>query len=186
MNRYYSVKEIAEWCDVSKTTIQRTINELELTPKRDKNRHLYTEDDVQLICRKLNRKPIETESKSTNDSEQNKTTQTAKNQHKIETESQQNGNHETKRNETDLTKDEFIKFLQKEIEIKNQQIESQSEEIKMLILTNGNLTKQIELLNQPNQLLEAVEVCVAEEEGQKSHEAEPIETSKPKWWKFWA
>ena len=104
MNRYFSVKEIADWCDVSKTTIQRTINELELTPKRDKNRHLYTEDDVQLICRKLNRKPIETESKTADDSEQNKTTQTAKNQHKTETKSEQNENHGTKRNETDLTK----------------------------------------------------------------------------------
>jgi hypothetical protein len=186
MNRYFSVKEIADWCDVSKTTIQRTINELELTPKRDKNRHLYTEDDVQLICRKLNRKPIETESKTADDSEQNKTTQTAKNQHKTETKSEQNENHGTKRNETDLTKDEFIKFLQKEIEIKNQQIESQSEEIKMLILTNGNLTKQIELLNQPNQLVEAVDVCVAEEVGVSSDEAETIESSKPKWWKFWA
>lgn len=186
MNKYFSVKEIAEWCEVSKTTIQRTINELELVPKRDKNRYLYSEDAVQLICRKLNRKPIETETKTANDSEQNKTKQTAKNQCENETNSTQNENHETKRNESDLTKDEFIKFLQKEIEIKNKQIESQSEEIKMLILTNGNLTKQLEATNQPNQLVDAVEICDAEEVVMSSDEAELKETTKPKWWKFWA
>ena len=78
MNNYFSVKEIAEWCNVSKTTVQRVINELELIPHKDKNRHLYSQEDSQLICQKLNRKPIESESKTTNDTEQTKTTQTAK------------------------------------------------------------------------------------------------------------
>lgn len=192
MNRFYSIKEIADWCGVSKTTIQRTINELELIPKRDKNRHLYTEDDVQLICQKLNRKPIESESKTANETKQNETSQTAKNQQQNEKKSTQNENYESKRIETDSTKDEFIKFLKQEIEIKNEQlkekdhqIQEKEDEIKMLIATNGNLTKQIALLNQPQEVVEPVDVPFAEEVGIESDKAEAVETNKQKWWKFW-
>ena len=181
MSKYYSVKELADWCGVSKTTIQRTINELEIKFRRDKNRHLYSEEDCQLICRKLNRKPIETEPQTADETEQNKTTQNAKNQTKTETKSNQNENDETKRNETELTKDEFIKYLKGEIEKKNEQIQNQSEEIKMLIMTNANLVKQIEEVKQPQQLVESVEAEVIEETDKPIEE----ENQPKKWWKFW-
>lgn len=192
MNNYFSVKELADWCGVSKTTVQRVINELELVPHKDKNRHLYSQEDSQLICQKLNRKPIESESKTTNDTEQTKTTQTAKNQQQNEKKSTHNENHESQRIETDSTKDEFIKFLKQEIEIKNQQlkekdhqIQEKEDEIKMLIATNGNLTKQIALLNQPQEMVEPVDVPFAEEVGVESDKAEAVESNKQKWWKFW-
>lgn len=196
MNNYYTVKEIADWCGVSKPTVQRIINDLNLDYKKDRNRHLYSEEDSQLVCRKLNRKPIETESKSDNETEQNKTTQTAKNQQKNETESTQNENHESQRIETDFTKDEFINFLKQEIEFKNKQLEekdkqiqTKEEELKALIGTNAYLTKQIELLNEPpNQLKEVidpVEVNIDEEVVQESDESEAVETTKPKRWQFW-
>lgn len=196
MNNYYTVKEIADWCGVSKPTVQRIINDLNLNYKKDRNRHLYSEEDSRLVCRKLNRKPIETESKSDNDTEQIKTTQTAKNQQKNEKESTQNENHESQRIETDFTKDEFINFLKQEIEFKNKQLEekdkqiqTKEEELKALIGTNAYLTKQIELLNEPpnqsKEVIDPVEVNVAEEVVQESDEPEAVETTKPKRWQFW-
>lgn len=170
----YSVREIADICEKSKTTIQRIINEEGIEYKVVKNKHLYDYESAELICRKVSRKAVENLTKT-------KPPQTAENQQeneKNQTISKQIENRETKRNQTDKSTDELIIFLKAEIEQKNQQINSLIEENKMLITTNAVLVKQLE---EPKKM-ELIEAEILDNEIIQT-EAEQQENKK--WWKFW-
>lgn len=155
-----TVKEIADLCECSKTTVQRTIKELNIQTVQNKNRLLISDTDTERIYRYIvgnvakvaDNAPNET-TETENATEQGKT---ATEQSKTET-NVNNQNTKSKQADFSETADFFkvysemieilkeqLKEKDKQLETKDRQIESLQEQNKMLIQSNAFTLKQLE------------------------------------------
>lgn len=205
----FTTKQIAELVGVTKPTIQKAINELNIQPERkdNNNRGYYGYADVVSIIKKA--KPNfdfslleEFSAKPQNETAkpQNETPNTAKPQNFAE----------NLENQTEKPKNEELEFLKKALAIieaqlaeKDKQLEKKDEQIKdlnnrlaeALQLTKGQqyiaaADKTTELLEADNKKEVVINETAAAEENpisaeRKTEEVIPEETEKPKKKSFW-
>lgn len=150
-----TVKEIAEMLNVSKTTVQRAIKELELTPDIIvKNRHLYCPESAKEIIEFIDNSfdvsqvfNFKTETKQ-NETEQNK------DDTKAETVGASPPQSDDFRHSITT---EYIETLKEQIKQKDMMIADLLEQNKMLVVSNARITKALEdksgedenIINQP-------------------------------------
>ena len=144
MNGYYSVKEIAEKCGVSKPTVQRGIKELNIEAYKYKNKFLYDEKSAALIMRHISPKIETPKTEPENESERQKSQNYEKNQDINETQNSKNEKDETKRNKAETERDLILEILQKQIEEKDKMIDSLLHQNNILVQTNAFLSDTLE------------------------------------------
>lgn len=137
-----TVKEIAELLNVSKTTVQRAIKELQLTPDIiEKNRHLYCPESAKEIMQFIDFSfdvsqvfNFDTETKQ-NEAEQNK------DEAKTETSGANPPKSDDFRHSITT---EYIETLKEQIKQKDLMIADLLEQNKMLVISNARITKALE------------------------------------------
>lgn len=132
-----TIKEVAEMCGMSKTSVNRAIEELNIEKTLSGNKNLVSDKDADRIVSLLRGFGKDWEEVETN---QNKSTQ---NQNKSE-------ENETPKNSViseTLKNNEFlINFLMDQIKVKDNQISELQEENRMLIQAQAFTVKQLEKL----------------------------------------
>lgn len=144
MDGYYSIKEIADRCGVSKPTVQRGIKELNIQPYKFKNKYLYDEVSTTKIIRYITPQIETPGTKQPNETECNKTQETAKKCNKTATENEEIEKDETKRKEMESEKDLIVELLKKQLEEKDKMIDKLLQQNTMLIQTNAFLSDSLE------------------------------------------
>lgn len=167
-----TIKEIADLCKVSKTSINRAIKELNIEKTLSGNKNLIDDKDadriVSMLCGfgktcaeiKTNQNKTETETEQ------------------IKTESEHSSN--TDNSVTENNNDNYINFLLEQIKIKDKQIESLHEENKMLIQSNAYTLKQLEELKQ----IEVKDVNIINDESKEEQNPPETKEKKKRFW-FW-
>ena len=168
MNGYYSVKEIADKCGVSKTTVQRGIKELNLQHFQYKNMYLYDEKSTALLMRHIAPKISTPGNENQNETDRNETEQTAKNQNKNDSETKENEKSGAERQRTESNDNLIIDILQKQLAEKDKIIDSLLEQNNMLVKTNAFLTDTLEKTKQSALLTDKESVPIEEEPQRKS------------------
>ena len=148
MNGYYSIKEIADKCGVSKPTVQRGIKELNIQPFKYKNKYLYDEKSYIQIMQYIAPKIETPQPQNPNETECNKTQQNEKKCNKTATENEENEKSETKRNTAEPGKDLLVEILQNQLEEKDKIINSLLQQNTLLTQTNAFLTDTLEKTRQ--------------------------------------
>ena len=158
-----TIKEIADICNVSKTSINRAIAELNIEKTLSGNKNLISDTDADRIvsllrgfgktCAEIN-----------------------PNQNKTETESIQNETNKTESSssvfpETSKNDDSFIEFLKEQIKVKDSQISQLQEENRMLIQAQAFTIKQLERLSSP-ELIGGNEENISNPEPKEEEKAE--------------
>lgn len=138
-----TIKEIANLCGMSKTSVNRAIEELKIEKTLSGNKNLVSDSDADRIVSLLRGFDKTCAEIKTNQS----TNET--NQSKIETETEQNKINSSNSSESVISvseknNTELVNFLLEQIKIKDKEIESLHEENKMLIQSNAYTLKQLE------------------------------------------
>lgn len=192
-----TIKQIAEMCNCSKTSIVRTIKELDIVLHPSGNKNLVSESDVLRIVAFWNNDVLncgenlknETNQDNTN-SEEEKTTQNETSP----SNSVSNENTVKENNNLDIVNFllEQIKVKDSQITEKDSQIKALQEENKMLIQSQAYTLRQLELLTtgkqEPEKTVvpeqeEAKETIIVPEEAKVEDTQPPINNKK--WWQFW-
>lgn len=142
MKNNITVKEIADLLGVSKTTVQRAIKELELTPDLIiKNKHIYEKETAKEIIEFIDNSfdftgvfNFDTETKQ-NETEQNK--------HETKAETVGAIPPQTEEFRHDITT-EYIETLKEQIKQKDLMIADLLEQNKVLTYSNARITKALE------------------------------------------
>lgn len=136
-----TIKEIADICKMSKTSVNRAIDELNIKKEMSGNKNYVTDEDADRIvsllcgfgktCEEIN-----------------------PNQSKTETQSQQNNPKSSEScssviSETEKNNDILINFLMEQIKVKDSQISELQEENRMLIQAQAFTVKQLERFTNP-------------------------------------
>lgn len=137
-----TVKEIAELLNVSKTTVQRAIKELELTPDIiSKNKHLYCPESAKEIIQFIN---FSFDFSGVFDFD-TKTKQNETEQNKDETKTENIGvNPPQSEDFRHSITTEYIETLKEQIKQKDLMIADLLEQNKMLVISNARITKALE------------------------------------------
>ena len=157
-----TIKEVAEMCGMSKTSVNRAIEELNIEKTLSGNKNLVSDKDADRIVSLLRGFGKDWEEVETN---QNKSTQNQNKSEENETET------ETPKNSViseTLKNNEFlINFLMDQIKVKDNQISELQEENRMLIQAQAFTVKQLEKLTNPE---------LIQEQQQEKTSPEPAET----------
>lgn len=144
-----TIKEVAEMCGMSKTSVNRAIEELNIEKTLSGNKNLVSDKDADRIVLLLRGFGVEWEE---NETSQTKSTQnqnkSEENETKNET-SQNSGMFETLKNNEFL-----INFLMDQIKVKDNQISELQEENRMLIQAQAFTVKQLEKFTNPESIQE--------------------------------
>lgn len=149
-----TVKQIADICGMSKTSVNRAIKELNINTTLSGNKNLIDDKDadrIVLLLRGFGLNGIENETNQTKD--KTKESETEINHGK----SSDSVNSVIKNSDENL-----VNFLMEQIKVKDNQIQSLQEENKMLIQAQAYTLKQIEELKKP-ETIETKEVIEIEE-----------------------
>lgn len=151
-----TIKEISLLCNVSKTTVNRVIKELNLEPTVYKNRHLFDDGQVSDIMKHINetdRKPHqENETKKAFFDTETKTTQ------------QNEPGQENATGKEESIELQMLHTLQEQLKFKDEQIKDLSEKLDKQIELNQFKSQQIAMLTAPR---------------------ETETETKPHWWEKW-
>lgn len=149
-----TVKQIADICGMSKTSVNRAIKELNINTTLSGNKNLIDDKDadrIVLLLRGFGLNEIENETNQTKD----KTKES-------ETETNHDKSSDSVNSVLKKSDDKLINFLIEQIKVKDNQIQSLQEENKMLIQAQAYTMKQIEELKKP-ETIETKEVIEVEE-----------------------
>ena len=170
----WTIKELADYCGTSKTSINRVIKELEIEPTVQGNKNIIDYEDadrIVLFCRGFGLNCAENKTSQTT-ANQNETNQT----NSSKTENVENTDFssssivfENSKNDNDF----FVKFLMEQIKEKDRQIAMLQEDNKLLIQSQSYVIKQLELLKQLPQ---------TETETAPKEETKEEEPTKKHWW----
>lgn len=159
-----TIKEVAEMCGMSKTSVNRAIEELNIEKTLSGNKNLVSDKDADRIVLLLRGFGMEWKENETN---QNNSTQ---NQNKSEENETEN---ETTKNSViseTLKNNEFlINFLMDQIKVKDNQISELQEENRMLIQAQAFTVKQLEKFTNPE---------LIQEQKQENKGPEPAESGQ--------
>lgn len=153
IKKEWSIKEIANECNISKTSVNRAIKELNIKTDLAGNKKMVKLNDVKRIVLKCCGTVLNC---SENEANQNKTEQIETNQSNSKTNQNKTEQIETANIQPDKTafsdnsdfktNDNLMTFLMNQIKEKDLQIEKLQEQNKLLIQSQAYTLKQIELL----------------------------------------
>lgn len=168
-----TIKEIADICSMSKTSVNRAIAELQIEKTMSGNKNFVSDEDADRIvsllcgfgktCSNLN---------ETSETNQSKTKTETEQINPNSSDSSNSVNSVSEKNNSDL-----VNFLMEQIKVKDKQISELQEENKMLIHSQAYTLKQIESLQK-------AEIIEVEEETRPIKNSTSQEQGK-KWFQFW-
>ena len=145
-----TIKEIAEMCGMSKTSVNRAISELKIEKIMSGNKNYIAEEDAKRIVSTLCGfgKSCEDIFKNQNKTEQIEP-EPIQNQTKTETDTQNDNinpscSSSSVSSDSDKSNDFLINFLMEQIKVKDNQISELQEENRMLIQAQAYTVKQLE------------------------------------------
>ena len=163
-----TIKEIADLCGMSKTSVNRAIQELQIEKVLSGNKNLIADKDAErivLLLRGFGLECSETETNQTK-TETNQNISTQNNADDTETDKNSTKNKDHSEN----TNENFVNFLMDQIKEKDKQISNLQEDNKLLIQAQAYTLKKLELLTETIQI------------EQKNQAQEPETPHKKRWW----
>lgn len=163
-----TIKEIADLCGMSKTSVNRAIQELQIEKVLSGNKNLVADKDAErivLLLRGFGLECSETETNQTK-TETNQNISTQNNADDTETDKNSTKNKDHSEN----TNENFVNFLMDQIKEKDKQISNLQEDNKLLIQAQAYTLKKLELLTETIQI------------EQKNQAQEPETPHKKRWW----
>ena len=166
-----TIKEVADLCGYSKTSVNRAIKELEIKVVQSGNKNLVSDTDADRIVALLRGYGLNCEEIKTNQS-------------KTETETEQNKTNpsvsiSSVNSESEKNNSQLIDFLMEQIKVKDSQIQNLQNENTLLIQAQAYTLKQLEDLKKIETI---VEESKKEPIQNESEPEEPKEEPKKKSW----
>ena len=163
-----TIKEIADLCGMSKTSVNRAIQELQIEKVLSGNKNLVADKDAErivLLLRGFGLECSETETNQTR-TETNQNISTQNNAEHTETEENSTKN----KGNSENFQEDMLNFLLNQIKEKDKQIANLQDDNKLLIQAQAYTLKKLELLTETIQI------------EQKNQAQEPETPHKKRWW----